>query len=162
MTPIGWAIRPMKSYAVFKGRAPRPEFWWFFAAYFTVSISARLADTAIGSRVVGTYGVFASIANFSLLLPFLAVAARRLHDTDRTGWWILVAFVPQFANGWRIGSAVRHGLNPAAGTSATILGAMAIVGTIALLILLAIAGTRGANRYGPDPDGPSDLEEVFA
>ena len=64
-----------KKYADFSGRARRSEFWWF--ALFN----------AIGSPILGL------IVSLALLLPGLAVAARRLHDTGRSGWWLLLIFV---------------------------------------------------------------------
>ena len=70
-------------YAEFSGRATRPEFWWF--ALFTF-----LAGLAI-SQLSGTLNAVFSIAT---LLPSLAVGARRLHDTNRSGWWQLLWLVP--------------------------------------------------------------------
>ena len=70
-------------YAEFSGRATRPEFWWF--ALFTF-----LAGLAI-SQLSGALNAVFSIAT---LLPSLAVGARRLHDTNRSGWWQLLWLVP--------------------------------------------------------------------
>jgi uncharacterized membrane protein YhaH (DUF805 family) len=69
------------AYAQFEGRASRSEYWWFYL--FTV-LAGGVAD-----RVSGTVGNIASLAFF---LPGLALVARRLHDTDRSGWWFLIAF----------------------------------------------------------------------
>ncbi|QWE16582.1 DUF805 domain-containing protein [Polynucleobacter sp. AP-Nino-20-G2] len=69
-------------YAKFDGRAARSEYWWFMLFIFLVSAAASINDTV--------YGVVA----FALLLPHLAVASRRLHDLDRTAWWLLLGFVP--------------------------------------------------------------------
>ena len=69
------------AYAQFDGRASRSEYWWFYL--FTVLI------TAAADMLGGTVGNLASLA---LFLPGLALVARRLHDTGRSGWWFLIAF----------------------------------------------------------------------
>ena len=69
------------AYAQFEGRASRSEYWWFYL--FTVLVSA--AADSLG----GTAG---NLASLFFLLPGLALAARRLHDTGRSGWWFLLVF----------------------------------------------------------------------
>ena len=66
-------------YATFSGRAKRSEFWWFFLFQVLVMVAASM----LGDVITG-------IASLSLLLPALAVGARRLHDIGRTGWWQLL------------------------------------------------------------------------
>ena len=73
----------LAKYADFSGRAGRPEYWWFFLAVMMGSAAA----SSIGLRV---YSLFAVLT----VLPMLAVGARRLHDTNRSGWWQLLALVP--------------------------------------------------------------------
>lgn len=75
-------------YADFTGRAIRSEYWWF--ALFTLLVSLVL------SRVISE--ALAGLFNLAVLLPSLAVGARRLHDTGRTGWWQLLLFIPVI--GW--------------------------------------------------------------
>jgi uncharacterized membrane protein YhaH (DUF805 family) len=70
-------------YVTFSGRADRSEYWWFFLFNFLVSLVAELLDYAIGASVIST------IASLALLLPGIAVAVRRCHDTNHSGWWIL-------------------------------------------------------------------------
>ena len=70
-------------YADFTGRASRPEFWWFV-------LFILLVDVALLAIARLLWFLFA----LAVLLPRLAVAVRRLHDTDRSGWWLLLAFVP--------------------------------------------------------------------
>ncbi|WP_159911267.1 DUF805 domain-containing protein [Pantoea sp. 18069] len=70
-------------YADFSGRARRSEYWWFFLFVVLVSLG-----TAMISEVLS--GVFA----LATLLPSIAAATRRLHDTNRSGWWQLIYFVP--------------------------------------------------------------------
>jgi uncharacterized membrane protein YhaH (DUF805 family) len=77
------------NYANFEGRASRSEYWWFALAVFLGSV--------VLSRVSLVLAVLWSLGTF---VPHIAVAARRLHDTDRSGWFQLIAFVPVV--GWII------------------------------------------------------------
>lgn len=70
-------------YADFSGRATRSEYWWFVVFIVVVSIAASF----IGSIV---YGLF----SLAVLVPSIAAATRRLHDTNRSGWWQLICFIP--------------------------------------------------------------------
>lgn len=92
------AVRSVLSkYIVFGGRARRSEYWWFFLFSLLVGIVASILDTATGTDFEDAFtsgGLFSLIANLALLLPSLAVGVRRLHDTDRSGWWILIGLIP--------------------------------------------------------------------
>ena len=73
-------------YVTFSGRAPRSEYWFWTLFTIIASIVAGIIDAVIGLGFVGT------LVSLGLFLPSLAVAVRRLHDIDRTGWWVLIAF----------------------------------------------------------------------
>jgi uncharacterized membrane protein YhaH (DUF805 family) len=92
------AVRSVLSqYVGFGGRARRAEYWWFVLFSVLVGIVTSILDIALGTDFEGSVtsgGLFNLIANLALLLPSLAVAVRRLHDTDRSGWWILIALIP--------------------------------------------------------------------
>jgi uncharacterized membrane protein YhaH (DUF805 family) len=75
-------------YVTFTGRARRSEYWWFVLFVALVSLVASAIDFSADIMV------FQVIVGLALLLPELAVAVRRLHDTDRTGWWLLIGLVP--------------------------------------------------------------------
>ena len=76
-------------YATFAGRATRPEYWWFYL--FTFLLTQGLA---VIEAVVGSPGILSGLASLAVLVPMLSAGARRLHDTDRSGWWQLLWFVP--------------------------------------------------------------------
>jgi uncharacterized membrane protein YhaH (DUF805 family) len=78
----------LSQYATFRGRATRAEFWWFFLLLALVIAVGALVDRALGTAVA------VQVLSLPLLLPFIAVGVRRLHDIGRSGWWYLVAFVP--------------------------------------------------------------------
>ncbi len=89
---MGDAVRSVLSkYATFSGRAGRPEFWWWVLALIIASIVAGLLDRGLGFDGGGPIGAVLTLAT---LLPSIAVAARRLHDTDRSAWWLLLALIP--------------------------------------------------------------------
>lgn len=76
------------TYAQFSGRASRSEYWWFVLASLLVIIVAAVIDGATGSVVVTL------LAYLFIIIPGLAVSVRRLHDTNRSGWYLLLNFIP--------------------------------------------------------------------
>ena len=87
---FGHAIKTcLSKNANFTGRASRSEFWFFYLFFVLV-----MAATATVDMVVGTYPILYAIAFLGLFLPMLAAEFRRLHDTNRSAWWILISFVP--------------------------------------------------------------------
>jgi uncharacterized membrane protein YhaH (DUF805 family) len=70
-------------YADFSGRASRSEYWWFILFYFLASAACSIISQTLG----GLFGL-------AVLLPSLAAASRRLHDTNRSGWWQLIVLLP--------------------------------------------------------------------
>lgn len=90
MTPIEWAQIPLQKYADFTGRASRPEYWWFYLATIIVYVVLSIITSLLGG---GTILRLVSLAiNLGLVVPVIAAGIRRLHDTDRSGWWLLVPF----------------------------------------------------------------------
>jgi len=91
-----WAILPLKKYADFTGRARRKEYWMFVLLTFGLYIVAAILDSVAGmsGTIAGAYGPIMTAVALGLLVPSLAVGVRRLHDTDRSGWWLLIALVP--------------------------------------------------------------------
>ncbi len=79
----------LKKYAVFAGRARRKEYWLFILLYVICYMIAFFIDMA-----AGTLAIFTSLVVLGLLVPVISVSVRRLHDTDRSGWFFLLGFVP--------------------------------------------------------------------
>ena len=77
-------------FAIFSGRASRSEFWWFFLFGILGGIVAAIIDVMIFGYSIEVTGPIGWIFTIIILLPSLAVGARRLHDTDKTGWWQLL------------------------------------------------------------------------
>lgn len=85
----------LRQYATFTGRARRAEYWWFVLFTVLVSFVAALVDASLGTVDAATsLGVVGTLASLALLLPSLAVTVRRLHDSDRSGWWVLSFLIP--------------------------------------------------------------------
>jgi uncharacterized membrane protein YhaH (DUF805 family) len=73
-------------YVTFSGRAARSEYWFWTLFTVVASFVAGILDAIVGLGIIG------AVVSLALLLPSIAVAVRRLHDIDRTGWWLLIAF----------------------------------------------------------------------
>jgi uncharacterized membrane protein YhaH (DUF805 family) len=177
-----WMILPLKRYAQFSGRSPRREYWMFFLFNIIVQIVLTFLDNVLGlgghsssysSTAANGYaaggaasgGVLSGLWSLAILIPSIAVGVRRLHDVNRSGWWMVapILLVPVAM----IAALARLGANPDAAMAgfgilflvmALIAGIMAIV----LLVWFCMRGTEGPNRFGPDPYAPiGDLHETF-
>ncbi len=81
-------------YATFVGRANRPEYWYFYLFTTLAAIAALIVDLALFSGEAEPIFPLTIILYLGVFLPSLAVSVRRLHDTDRSGWWVLIAILP--------------------------------------------------------------------
>jgi uncharacterized membrane protein YhaH (DUF805 family) len=142
---MNYLLGSFRKYAEFNGRARRSEFWTFAAFFVVVLLGANYVDALDGNRVpvAAGMGVLELSASLLLLLPFLSSGARRLHDTGRSGWWMLLLYVPYL--GW---IASRGNMQ---GELVTLGGVF--VGFVALVILLVLPGDPMENRFGPNPRG---------
>ena len=91
---MGWYLDVLKKYAVFSGRARRQEYWMFVLVSSAIALVLAFVDSKIGLMSETGYGVLSGVYSLAIFVPALAVAIRRLHDTDRSGMWYLIAFVP--------------------------------------------------------------------
>ena len=88
-------IYVLKNYFKFSGRARRAEYWYFILFNIIVSIVLGFIDGALGMMDYATgFGLLSGLYALGIIIPSLAVAVRRLHDTDRSGWWILIMLIP--------------------------------------------------------------------
>jgi uncharacterized membrane protein YhaH (DUF805 family) len=118
---MNWYLHVLANYAVFRGRAGRPEYWYFVLFNVIASILLAILDAMIGT-VIGfeEFVLLGGIYALAVLLPSIAVTVRRLHDTDRSGWWFLISLIP-------------------------------FVGVIVLIVFMVKQGTAGPNRFGSPP-----------
>jgi len=90
MPTMEWYITVLSKYAVFTGRARRKEYWMFVLINAVVVFVLGIINVAMGADVPAIPTVY----SLAVFLPSLAVTVRRLHDTDRSGWWFLLVFIP--------------------------------------------------------------------
>lgn len=172
-----WMLLPLKRYAQFSGRSRRKEYWMFLLFTILASIILGIIDAALGLTLggdddagnsFGNTGVLGGIFSLATLIPSIAVGVRRLHDINRTGWWLLMpvgaALVAGILGG-TLGSATGTGLlGVGVGVGLALAVFALIIGGVLLLVFYCLEGTRGPNRFGPDPKDPAgtaDLHEVF-
>lgn len=90
-----WYLKVLNQYADFKGRARRQEYWMFalingLATIVLYALAMFFSDSAFGLIFMAAYVLYA----LAVFVPSLAVLVRRLHDTNRSGWWFFIAFIP--------------------------------------------------------------------
>ncbi len=133
---LDWMLLPLKRYAKFGGRARPKEYWMYVLFIILCAIGLSIVESALGlgeskdwayrkgwAVGAGAYhnaGPLVGLFYLGTLIPSLSVGVRRLHDTDRSGWWLLLWLIP-------------------------------FIGWIILLVIMVSSGTRGPNRFGPDP-----------
>ncbi len=86
---VDWTVKVLKNYVNFEGRARRKEYWFYTLAIFITIIIAMILD-----NILGTGFLLYAIVVLGTFLPSLAVGIRRLHDTNRSGWWYLICLIP--------------------------------------------------------------------
>lgn len=162
LSPIEWAKQPIQKYADFSGRAPRAEYWWYTLALVVAYFVLSTVESIVGLEAMfALYGPLTLLLMLATLVPGLAVTARRLHDTSRSGWWMLIAIVPYAIMTIAAGGAAATGSMASLGM-AGLIGIVAFCGAIALLVFLVLPGTKGSNRFGPDPYGGDSEAPVTA
>ena len=175
-----YMLMPLKRYADFSGRSRRSEFWmWvvfqiligigFSAVILVIGGAAALSGDpgqmlAMGGAAMLIYVLYL-LVGLAFLIPNFAVTIRRLHDTNRSGWWMMIFWGPyllMIAATFMAGASASGGADPAMtiGIAGILMLAM-LVGGLVLLVFLFLEGTRGPNQYGADPKG-QDSGQVFA
>ncbi|WP_224816047.1 DUF805 domain-containing protein [Hasllibacter sp. MH4015] len=138
-------------FVTFQGRASRSEYWFFVLFTVLVGIVTSVIDLAVFPNMV-ELSPLNSVANLILFLPGLAVAIRRLHDTNRSGWWIGAFYLAMVVFGVILGAliAVDPGVGEPEGIIALfgLFGIGVLVYAIVLIVFLCTKGTPGPNRFG--------------
>lgn len=158
-----WFVKCIRNYVNFRGRARRKEYWCF--ALFTVLfiIAARVLDMSLFSeKPIGLiFSPFSSLFALFIFLPQVAVMTRRLHDTGRSGKWVLWYYIVGLV--WVI-VLIAIGLSTMADLASESLSTMPVVAlavifggvfvflvwAITFLVWFCTKGTTGDNKYGPD------------
>jgi uncharacterized membrane protein YhaH (DUF805 family) len=172
-----WMLMPLKRYAEFSGRSRRMEYWMWVLFQFLIGMAFWVVMMVVGGGMMMSGGdprtmmaaggaVVIIMALFGLLwlaflIPGIAVAVRRLHDTERTGWWVLAPLCGYVVMG--IGAALIAASpdSPGLGGIVALIGWLMTIGlAITLIVFMFLEGTKGPNKYGPDPKGQVS-EQVF-
>jgi uncharacterized membrane protein YhaH (DUF805 family) len=157
---LEWMLMPLKRYAEFSGRSRRKEFWSFFllnlvvtavllgpiyasmissmAAMQAGTIDPAATDAMSPGPIAMGLGVLGGLWALGTLIPNIALTVRRLHDRDMSGWWYLGLFVLAFI---------------------PLINFIAVIG---YLVIMCLEGTRGTNRFGPDPKAENLGSDVFS
>jgi uncharacterized membrane protein YhaH (DUF805 family) len=92
---MNWYLAALNKYAVFQGRARRMEYWMFTLFNTLIIVALSWIDMFTGwYSLEGELGMLSGLYSLAVLIPSIAVGVRRLHDTDRSGWWMLLCFLP--------------------------------------------------------------------
>lgn len=97
---MDWYFKVLKNYVGFSGRARRKEFWMFILVNLVLTGVLTILDKMLGLRIARDEGLLTTIYGVFIFLPYWAVQFRRLHDTDRSAWWLLLLLIPIV--GWLI------------------------------------------------------------
>ena len=91
---MNWYLDAWKNYVTFTGRSRRKAYWTFVLFNFLAIILVNVVDNVLGLAGQDGYGPLTAIYGLAVFLPGLALVIRRLHDTGRSGWWMLISFLP--------------------------------------------------------------------
>jgi len=92
---MNWYLEVWKKYAVFNGRSRRKEYWYFVLFNLIVGMALGLVDSMTGMyNYEAGLGLLSGVYSLAVIIPGIAVGVRRLHDTGRSGWWLLIGLIP--------------------------------------------------------------------
>jgi len=177
-----WMVMPLRRFVDFAGRSRRMEFWIWFVLMLAVNIvflitffvvvggtaalmeAGREGAAANPTALIASMGILGLVyflVELALFLPSLAVTIRRLHDSDKSGWWVMIFWGPYLLS--TVASlmqfAARDSVAPA--LISGIFSLIWLLSCLVMIVLCLLDGTRGPNRYGGDPKGHSH-GDVFA
>lgn len=91
---MSWYLKVLQDYFTFSGRARRKEYWYFVLFHTILLFALGFLDAALGTMAADGTGLLSSLYALAVLIPGIAVSVRRLHDIGRSGWWLLIVFIP--------------------------------------------------------------------
>lgn len=97
---MDWYLKVIRNYINFSGRARRKEYWTFILVNLILGIVLGVLDKILGLKIMGDKELLTTLYGIFIFLPSWAVNFRRLHDTDRSAWWLLLLVIPVI--GWII------------------------------------------------------------
>lgn len=153
-----WVMTPLRRYAEFEGRSSRAEFWkWMLVFYgvILVLVALMLAGRYLfpAAPVMTIFGVLIVIVFLACVLPTIAIQVRRLHDTNRSGYWLLGSVALSIVDN-------VFGRFPDSSTIALVTGIASFILSLILLVFYCLPGSKGENDYGASPYGQADLEAL--
>ena len=151
MSGLDWAFLPLQRYFTFYGRSGRAEYWWFTLMQLGFSLITTIIDDLLDLGKAGAPISSNMLLALALFIPSLAVAVRRLHDMNRSGWAILTYAGMYLAV--TIGGLIMSMIFGGFGLVLMVLGIIGVTG--GYIFLMASEGNRGDNNYGPSPYGHS-------
>jgi uncharacterized membrane protein YhaH (DUF805 family) len=91
-----WMLMPLKRYADFSGRSRRKEYWMFVLGIIIAAVLLGIIEGVVGmsGMVGGVYGPLTTLLLLGIIVPSIAVQVRRFHDQDKSGWFVLLGFIP--------------------------------------------------------------------
>ena len=135
-----WMLMPLRRYVDFSGRSRRKEYWMFVLLILIVGVTLGLItgsftttsdpENAFQAATWSSSSILLGLFYLAIFIPALAVQVRRFHDQDKTGWLVLLNFIP-------------------------------FIGGLIVLVFMCLEGTRGENRFGPDPKSDENIKDVF-
>lgn len=148
-----WYWDCLKNYNTFSGRASRSEYWYFVLG--NVLVTAALLYLGIRTGAHSFWGALYGLYNIFIFLPAMAVAFRRFHDVNFSGWWVsapvIVVFLLSFASGFIRAYNRRSGIFDEPSALYFLTGLILIVYPLFIVVIACLKGTKGANRFGPAP-----------
>jgi uncharacterized membrane protein YhaH (DUF805 family) len=156
---MSWVMVPLRRYAEFEGRSSRAEFWKWTLVFYAV-ILLLIALMFLGRSIIpgsmAIFGALAAIVFLGGILPMLAIQVRRLHDTGRSGYWLLGSIGLNFVD-----NAFSRVAEMAGGfVLPMIFSLISLIYSIVLLVFYCLPGNPEENDYGPNPYADTDLEAL--
>ena len=166
-----WMLLPLKRYFEFSGRSRRMEYWMFALFQVLIWVAFMIVAMVIGGAAgmmagasadggasgmvgavmsMGILGILMLVVWLGLLVPGIAVAVRRLHDSNRSGKWLLAVIAP-YVVGYALALAGVASESTALAAIGGLITMLGLIGGLVLLVFMFLPGTVGPNRYGPDP-----------